>query len=420
MDQKQVLMIAYFFPPLGGSGSLRPLKLAKYMPENGWKPVVLTVANPDWYYATDKELLDELPPEAAVWRSRMIRSAWFYRILNPMRNPRLDQWIQRFIVHPDNQVGWIPFAFAAGLRLVRKFPIQAIYSTSAPLSSHLIASLIKKKTGLPWIADFRDEWFENPDLSLPTAWHRKMHFYLEKSIVEHADHVIGAALGFCALLGKHQTAPDKFSELTMGFDPEDFHSKVETKISWEDKEKFTIAFSGLFYGSFRPIRFLSALTSLIDENKISSKKIRVVFVGANSSNDTRFRDAHRICFFTGFVSHRQSIQIINSVDALLLLLSKERGSKVIPSKTFEYMASGKPILALVPPDGAAASIIRKTRSGRVVDFDDFVGIKSAVLKLYNDWETQRMDLVPDTCKIEKFNQKQLSLKFSEILRRITG
>lgn len=413
-------MIAYFFPPLGGSGSLRPLKLAKYLPENGWNPVVLTVSNPDWYYATDPALLHELPAEVVVHRTRMIRSAWIYRILNPLRISKLDQWIRRLIVHPDSQIGWIPFAFAAGLRLTRKYSIDAIYSTSAPISCHLIASLIKRKTGLPWIADFRDEWYENPDLCFPTSWHRKMHFNIEKAIVRHADHIVAAAPGFCELLKKHQAVPQKFSVLTMGFDPEDFNSDEKNKRLWSDKDKFTITFSGLFYRSFRPTRFLNAVSSLIDENQIPQDKIKVVFAGANSSFETGFRDVHRICAFPGFVSHRRSIQMLKDADVLLLLLSRERGGLVIPSKTFEYIASGRPILALAPPDGEAASIIRKTRTGRVVDFDDIEGIKSAVMQMYQDWDHQRRALTPDHRQIEQFNQKHLSGQFADILNQMSG
>ncbi len=420
MTLKQVLMIVYFFPSLGGSGALRPLKLARYLPDNGWQPVVLTVKNPDWYYAKDPELMKELPAGTVVHRARMVRSAWIYRGLNPFRSKSLDQWLRQTLIHPDSQVGWIPAAHKAGLGLVRRHDIQAIYSTSAPLSCHLIAYLIKKKTGLPWIADFRDEWVENPDISFPTRWHRQAHFALEKRIVDDADHVIAAAPGFCDLLKKHQPASEKLSTLTMGFDPADFQPGQNNGILPRVRDRFTIVFSGLFYGSFRPTCFLNAVSELIDENKIDPDAIRINFVGANSADETGFKDVYRICNFIGFVSHARSVELIKDSDALLLLLSRERGGIVIPSKTFEYIASGVPILALVPPDGTAASIIRKTRTGVVVDFEDTEGIKTALMQLYQGWLYRNTLFLPDYYQIEKFNQKRLTSRFASLLNRLVA
>lgn len=420
MTDKNLLMIAYFFPPLGGAGSLRPLKLAKYLPEFGWKPIVLTVRNPDWYYAQDPALLDELPKDILVFRTNMIRAAWVYRILNPLRLSGADRWIRRWLLHPDPQAGWIPSALACGEYLFRHYNIKAIYSTSAPLSCHLAAGLIKYKTRLPWIAEFRDEWFENPDTPYPTHWHKRWHFRMEKKIVRYADHVMAVAPGFCELLKKHDSTPNKITTTLMGFDPDDFKTDKAPLKPYKKAGKFTIAFSGLFYGSFPPTRFLNAVSSLIDEKRISSKNIQILFVGANSPQESRFKDIHGISTFTGFVSHKQSIDIIRSCDALLLLLSKERGGFVIPSKTYEYMAAGRPILALVPPEGEAASLIRKTNTGVVADFEDTEAIKSAFMQLYNDWAHQNISLTPDPHQIEQFNQRRLIRGVADLLNQIAG
>ena len=145
MSNRKVLMIAYFFPPIGGSGALRPLKLAKYLPESGWAPVVLSVRNPDWYYAVDADLLDELPAAVKCHYSHMLRSAWIYYLLNPFRLRFPDKLIRRYLFHPDEQIGWIPFAYSAAVRIIRDNDICALYSTSSPLSSHLIAYLVHKR-----------------------------------------------------------------------------------------------------------------------------------------------------------------------------------------------------------------------------------------------------------------------------------
>lgn len=412
-------MIAYYFPPIGGSGALRPLKLAKYLPSFGWNPCVLAVKNPDWYYAHDPELLKELSSNIIIKRSFMLRSAWLYRVLNPPRILKIDQVLRRFLVQPDDQIGWIPFAYFSAVNIIRKYNVKAIYSTSAPLSCHLIAYLIKRKKNIPWVADFRDEWFENPDLNLATSFHRRLHYKLESLVVNNCDKVIAPAARFCRLLAKHCPDSNKFSTIPMGFDPEDFSQQTTLEDQTDEGRKFVIAFSGLFYGSFRPNFFLNAINELVEEGKVSPKKIKVQFVGANTPNDIDFEDVYGFSEFTGFISHKEALEYLSKANALLLLLSKERGKDVIPSKTFEYMASGKPILALVPSSGEVAKIIQKTNTGLVVNFEDVDSIKKAYLQLYKQWETKQKNFHPDKEEIFKFNQidltKELALLLNEIV-----
>lgn len=415
-ERNEVLMIAYFFPPIGGSGALRPVKLAKYLPDFGWTPVILTVRNPDWYYAIDTGLLEELPNDVRITRTLMLRSAWIYRLLNPSRSRKIDKALSRYLVQPDDQIGWIPFAYVSGLNVIRNNHVKAIYSTSAPLSCHLIAYLLHKKTGLPWVADFRDEWFENPDFSFPTSLHRSFHYHLEKMIVSSANGIIAPAPEFCRLLAKHSQESNKFMTVEMGFDPEDFPNHPP---SHNKKERqFVLAFSGLFYGSFRPKNLLRALNDLIEEGKVSSDRIKVKFVGANTPDDIGFEDRHGIFEFTGFVSHKQALRHLINADASLLLLSKSRGKNVIPSKTFEYMACGNPILAIVPSDGDVAHIIKKTKTGVVVDFHDMKGIKRAYLQLYEQWQNETNSIEPNLAEMAKYDQKNLTERFALLLGKI--
>ncbi len=417
-------MIAYYFPPIGGSGSLRPLKLAKYLPLFGWRPVILTVKNPDWYYADDPDLLTELPDEARVVRSRMIRSAWLYRVLNPLRWGRMDRIIRRFLVHPDDQIGWLPFAYSSVMGLIRRLDIDAVYSTSSPMTCHLIGYLVKKHTNIPWVADFRDEWFENPDFDFPSNFHRRMHYRLEKMVVDSADHIITAAPGFCRLLEKHPGCAQKSTTIYMGYDPDDFDNVKATPAAQRAGHTgppFTIAFSGLFYASFRPAGIISAAQKLIEAGKIDPGSIRILFIGANTPDETGFFDKYGICRFTGFVSHKQALAHLRKSDTALLLLSRARGNFVVPSKTFEYIASGKPILAAVPKDGEVASIIRRTNTGVVVDFDDEKGLSDTLLRLYRDWSENSLQFSRDENEIAYFNQKHQAARFAGILdKMLTG
>ncbi len=397
---------------------MRPVKLAKYLPSYGWRPVVLTAKNHDWYYGRDEALIDELPDQIEICRSPMLRSAWIYRILNPLRSSAMDRWIRRFLVQPDDQVGWLPTAFSSGLKIIDGHSIQAMYSTSAPMSCHIIAYFLKKKTGLPWIADFRDEWYENPDHRYPTRFHRRFHFQLEKKVVAFADQIITAASGFCGLLSKHPGCEEKCSTIFMGYDPAEFE-KVSSKQGAKDQAGiFTIAFSGLFYSYFKPARVISAINSLIESRDIPKDRIRLLFVGANTPGETGAIDNYGICRFTGFLSHSKALEHVKGSDALLLLLSRERGAYVVPSKTFEYMASGKPIIAIVPKQSEVASIIESTRTGTLVDYEDLEGIRMAVLRMYRSWESGASDFKPDLDKIAGYSQVEQTRDFVGLLESI--
>ncbi len=442
--RRRLLMISYFFPPLGGSGTMRSVKLAKYLPDYGWDPVVIAPKNPDWYYAADPGLEAELPGTVSVYRASMLKAAWIYRVMNPFRNKKLDRWIQNWLLHPDPQAGWIPGVILMGKRIIATQKIDAIFSTSAPLSAHIAAWILKKKTQIPWVADFRDEWFENPDFYFPTRVHKRFHYRLEAGIVRKADVLTAAAPGFCNFLHKHGPPADKCRVIIMGFDPADFEDPVPLAADLDrffagrlpiEKEKppgggipeasargtqrtFTIAFSGLFYGSFKPALFLEVVTGLMKEKKIPKDRIRILFVGANSPQDAGFKDDTGLCSFTGFLSHKEAVSVIRQCDALLLLLSRERGSHVIPSKTFEYLAAGKPILALVPPEGAVASIIREAGAGVVADFDDPEDIRQAFLSIYSAWEAGRSAVCPDPTRIACYDQRRITGQLASILDEV--
>ncbi len=413
---KKVLIIAYFFAPLSGAGAFRPLKLIKYLPLYGWESIVLTVKNPDWHYAYDDQLLNEIPPQARVVRSFMLRSAFFYRFLNPLRVRRFDLMLRRYMVHPDEQIGWLPFAVQKAISIIKNNHIDAIYSTSGPLTSHLIAYRLCKRFGIPWMADFRDEWFENPDLPLPTGFHRRLHYHLEGMIVKKASQVITAAPIFGRLLSKHCPNEPKFETITMGFDPDDYTGRHDQP--HQRNEKFTLTFSGLFYGSFRPDPLLKAVNNLIAEGKIQNQTVCFRFIGANTPQDLREPDRYGICEFTGFVPHERALHLAGQSDVLLLLLSRERGKDVIPSKTFEYMALKKPVLAIVPSDGNAAKIIRETGIGLVADFENMSDIADAFFRMYKQWANGSLSSIPNADEIEKYSYINLSGRFASLLDQI--
>jgi glycosyltransferase involved in cell wall biosynthesis len=323
--------------------------------------------------------------------------------------------IRRFLILPDDQIGWLPSAYVAAVNIIKAQNIKAIYSTSPPNSSHLIAYLVKRKTGVPWIADFRDEWFDLPSLVFPTAMHRNIHYHLERSVVRNADRLIAASPVFGEMLEKHGSLNAKISTITNGFDAEDFQNQSQSGNNGGSKSKFVVSFIGLFHGATNPNSFLKSLQQLIAEGKIDPEKVSVRFVGANTINDIDFHDTHGICDFTGFVSHKEAIRYLCKTDALLLILSEARGTGIIPGKTFEYLAGRKPILALVPPNGETAKIIRTTDSGVIVDPENIEEIKKSYLDLYRRWEKNQMALEFSWNGVSNFERKTLTGRLSQIL-----
>jgi glycosyltransferase involved in cell wall biosynthesis len=415
-QKKNVLMVAYLFPPLGGSGALRPLKLAKYLPEFGWRPLILTVNNPDWYYARDPELLNELSPETLIFRSSMVKAAWIYRMFNPFRIRRIDRWIRKFLLHPDEQIGWLPFACRKAFDVVRKHRVRAVYSTSGPLTDHLVAYFIKKKFGIPWIAEFRDEWFEAPNLQLPTKWHKNIHLRLERKVVLNADTVVAMAPTFNRFLRKHSNAEKKFVTLTAGYDPLDFVPDETATQTLKDANTFLTVYTGLIYDSFRPNGFIQAVSQLIADGSIPKDEVKILFVGSNRPDGLDRIDEFGICEFVNFLPRKQVLKVLHVADVLLLLLSKERGVGVIPSKTFEYLAVSKPILALVPENSDAAKIVQKSGSGLVADFGDVGKMQTAYLELYQRWKSNKnhsTGLPP--AGIGQYNQRNISGKLADLL-----
>jgi glycosyltransferase involved in cell wall biosynthesis len=410
--RRRVLLIAYLFPPLGGSGALRPLKLAKYLPAAGWDPVVLTVGNPDWYYARDAELLQELPPEVEVLRAPMLRAAWVYRLLNPCGWGPGDAVIRTYLLHPDEQIGWLPGAVRRARQRLRLGDIEAIYSSSGPLTCHLVAKRVARAAGLPWVAEFRDEWLEAPNLPLPTRWHRAFHLRLERGVATAADQIVTMAPYFGRLLAKHGIPSDKLHTITAGFDPADVPNG---RHAGKHPERFTVVFSGVVYETFPPDRLLRAVSELIDERAIEAQRLRLLFVGPWTIDPTL--DPHGVARSTGFVPRRQALGYMGQADLLLLLLSRERGVGVIPSKVFEYMATGTPILALVPPEAEVATLLRRTGTGYVADFADPGAIKHAFAECYARWRQGTLEVGPDWTEVRHFDQRHIAARVAAVLER---
>jgi glycosyltransferase involved in cell wall biosynthesis len=411
---KKVLLTAYHFPPLGGGGVFRVLKFAKYLPEFGYQPHVLTVKNP-MYRTRDPTLVREIPSDAKVYRT----FSFEHRIL---RAPRLLNINLKWFYMPDQNIGWLPFAVSAGAKIIKKEKIDVIYATAPSWTSLLIGFFLKRKTKKPLVIDFRDPWTDNPFITYPTKFHKWFENKIEKIMVAHADYVTVAFDSIKnTLVKKYPFTKSKIETITNGFDPEDFKN---LKI-YEKTGKFTITHVGSIYGLLTAEPLLVALKELVEEKKEIREKVEAVFVGRYGKETwllVRKLGLQENVRFVDYVPHREGLEFMVNSQALLLLLTVEdsRGKGILPGKIFEYIASRKPIIAIAPEDGRAAKIIKSVNAGTVISQKNVQRIKEAIVDYYKQWtEGETSTTTYNTGDITVYDRKVLTRRLVKIFEKVT-
>ena len=317
---RKVLVVAWFFPPMGGGGVQRTLKFIKYLPSHGWQPVVLA-GNPQKPQANDTSFLAEIPEITEIQRC----SAW----LVPARLPfRLRNLISRWLLVVDEQVGWMPFAVRTGRKIIQAENPQVIYTTSAPCSDHLIGLQLQAATGLPWIVDFRDPWIGNFSTTYPTPIHKNINAHLEKKVVENASQILVVSEPMRAsLLQRYPTLlAEKVITISNGYDADDFLSSADPA---PKNDALTITYTGTFYQrDLTAHAFLAGLIIALESGRVPHDKIRVQLVG-NIGKETKKQISSlgltEIVSVSGYVEHRSSIEYLMKSDMLLLVIGTNPG-----------------------------------------------------------------------------------------------
>ena len=410
---RKVLFITYYFPPAGGAGVQRATKFIKYLPEFGWQPVVLTVKE-NRVDLTDSNLMNEIPSDVSVYRTPAL--------LFPGRFPwRVRRWLTSWILLIDQQIGWLPFAVAQGLDIIHNEGIDAIYTTSAPYTAHLIGLRLKIQTGLPWLADFRDPWVGNFSLKFPTRLHEKMVRKLEWQVCYHSSQVtvVSEPMRQSLLTTYPELTPDRVITLPNGYDMADFNDCELIKF---DANQMVIVYTGSFYGSRRtPVHFFEALRLVLDDGRVPPEKIKIYFVGNIPSSvqeqisSMRLNDIIKV---TGYLPHHESIRYLLGANILLLVIGAGPGSEaVFTGKIFEYLVTKKPVLALVPP-GVAADLLTEAGVGFIVPPDDPHEIAEVLTKLYGSWSQGRLDIAPNMDVIKRYNRRYQAKQLAEAFNKI--
>jgi glycosyltransferase involved in cell wall biosynthesis len=426
MDEKKVLFIAYYFPPLGMGGVQRAAKFAKYLPLFGWKPLVLTVKDVQ-YPAKDPSLLEELPHEVKVIRtgsfdplriSFLLRNFFGKRKKEPesakgvkAKRSKLSSWL----FFPDSKIGWIPFALFASLKLAREERIDLIFTTSPPPSLHLVGYLLKLLTGKPWVADFRDPWMGYRFEIYPTSLHKLLKDRLEGLIVKHADTVICANPCVTERMTEQVCEPGKIVTISQGYDAQDFDTGVTGK-----SRPFTLGYLGTFSSDCNPEPVFLALRDLTGQKLISKDNMKFVHVGLPLGIDLdglieRY-GLKDVLERKGYLSHGEALEQMKDASVLLLVTSND--PRVFPAKIFEYLAFGKPVLGVVPRESQVGRMISQMRLGLVVPPKDHSGIKEALFFYYEKYAQGNLSTDVGAEKMRMFERKFLTGKLAEVFDRM--
>ncbi|MDQ8735754.1 glycosyltransferase [Paenibacillus sp. LHD-38] len=400
---KKVLFISYLFPPIGASQ--RALKFAKFLPQFGWSPIILTPEKSN-YPKVDKTMLNEIPKECEVFRLKSCEKL--------PGNP--------YITINDFLQGWFPATIMEGVRLIEEKKIDAIYSVSAPYVSLLSGLALKRLTGKPLVIDLRDEWTTNPFIQR-SRYKKDIGFNkkLEIQVLKESDAVITVSDSIKDTLFKLSgtKSKKKFHTIMNGYDSEDFNNITLTT---QNNDKFKICYMGSIYGHIKILadRFFKDFEKSLREKKIRSNKVEIRLVGY--LDNIRFPDNWKLNSLikrTGYVNHNSALKMAASSDLLLLLIDPKQGDQTVTSKIFELINLRKPILAIVPPNGAAAKIIRETRTGIVIDSNRPWEAIRIIETYIRSWEQGVLRINPDMHAIENYDRRRLTERLAAILNNVT-
>ena len=386
----KVLLVTMYFPPAGGGGVQRPLKFATHLPALGIETHVLAPDDPKWLYS-DPALAP--PSQAWIHRARYLGPR-AHRLADELHGrsgldllSRQARSLSRRVLVPDENVAWNLTAIPAAVRIVRSEGIDVVLTTSPPNSVHLIGAAVKRMTGVHWVADLRDSIASHPHRRVERAAVRakeKVSASVARLVARQADVIVAAS--------------DAIAEEALGLEPAGVVTTILNGADFDDfagleyrrGDRFRITHTGSFFGKRDPRPFLSALA----ESGLQDVVAR--FVGDFRVADRDWAESLGLgdrLELLPHVSRREALALQRDSDALLLLIPDAggRGQGVLSGKVFEYLAAERPILAAVPPEGAAAELIRETGAGAVAAPDDVPALTRALTDLHAAWTAGSLD-----------------------------
>jgi glycosyltransferase involved in cell wall biosynthesis len=354
--RKSALLIAYHFPPVGiSSGLQRPLAFCRYLGEYGWEPHVLSV-DPRAYVSVREDQLTDVPNDVEVVRAFA-------------RDVRQLGWYPSFLAIPDRWSSWLLGGVPAGLRLIRRHSPSVIWSTFPIATAHLIAYLLHRFTGIPWVADIRDPMTE------PGYADRPGHRWLERRVVASAARLTFTTPSTVRLYAERypERPRQQWVELPNGYDDDIFRS-VPRPAAASGNGPLVLLHSGILYPVERdPGPFFAAVARLRDAGAVDARKLRVV-LRATGHDETyaRLIAQHRIGDIVELgaaVPYREALAEMLAADGLLIFQAASCNIQ-IPAKIYECLRAERPIFALTDGAGDTAGVLRSAGIDTIAQIDD--------------------------------------------------
>ena len=428
----KVLIISYLFPPIGGIGVQRALSLAKYLPQSGWEVHVLKATNAGGP-VIDPDLVKQIPASVRVHTAITpeipfaFRQKLWARLNKPTsgaagqpskRTPwipwrrMLSNTVKR-ILSPEPEILWKPFAVLKASRIIHRHKIDVVVITVPPFSALTVGVALKRRfPELKVVSDFRDEWlsFYLKDFEFQnSSYARRRAEEIERAAVENSDLVVAVTPTSLAEIRKRYPGESdhKFFCLPNGYDPEVF-------AGFEHRQRLDadilIAHLGTVYGTASPRYYLDALEALPDE---IGSRIRTRFVGRVSDNERAVLESRKARLeILGFMPQAEALRQVEDADYLLLNMSNDIS---LPGKLFEYLAIGKPILAITPRNGEVNRLLEATGAGLCADPDDREGIKALLTGACSAKSGSLTPVKPNPDAIRRYERPRLTAEYATIL-----
>lgn len=429
---KRVLVIAYYWPPSGGSGVQRWVKFCKYLPQEGWQPLVFAPENAD-YPSLDPSLEADLPKDLEVLRGRIWEPYAAYRKLLGGKNAstqvteissgkktwkqKLSLWIRANLFVPDPRVGWVKPSVKTLKAYLAEHPVDVIVTTGPPHSVHLIGLQLHKALGIPWIPDFRDPWSRMYYLKyLPMTektWKKLCR--QEQTVLDSCSTVLT-----CTPLVQEEFQAQTHTPvacITNGFDEADFAERLLPR--WDGH--FNITHTGLFAADGNPLTLWKVLGILAASEPGFREDLRIRLVG---KVDKEILESIKAAGLSANVvalgPQNHATAILEQRAATILILpmrNDEQYRPILPGKLFEYLAARRPILGIGQEDGAMARVLFSAKAGITADWEDTAPMRAF---LANAWRQHCEGGVPATDgDISPYTRRNLTHSLAQLLSQVS-
>ncbi|MBO4455956.1 MAG: glycosyltransferase [Bacteroidales bacterium] len=423
---KRLLIISYYWPPTGGSGVQRWVKFTKYLSRMGWHCIVYTPSNPE-QLARDESLLTEVSPDVEVIKRPIMEPYALYRKffkasskgagVNQL-NGQKKTFTQRLAVMargnlfvPDPRVSWVKPSVRFLARYLKDNPVDAVITTGPPQSMHLIGLGLKERTGVRWMADFRDpwtEWYFFKHMGL-FPWTAARHRRLEQKVLDSADTIIAVTPMVQEDFQKRTSTPVVC--FTNGYDDDDFNRTAPPLVPG----RFSVVHTGIIASDGNPLRLWDVLARKCAEDRGFKTQLRIRLAG---KVDMEVVEALRVrglmdnVDLLGYQPHYQTIAEQRSANLLILPIREEpEAAKILPGKIFEYLAARRPILGIGAENGASAALLKEVGAGVMYDWDRVEPVRNFIDSC---WERHLSgDEAPCDGAIEQYSRLNITRRLVE-------